>query len=126
MKESDRARIHAAVDALIDACHGSPEAPAQSTVISGWSQAPLVDKRELARLLSVSSATIDRQVRSGMPYQPVGEVRRFDFDMCKAWLASQGKSTAAPPALSPTSKLEARDGPSGVRLLSHAARRGGR
>ena len=61
-----------------------------------------------------------------MPYQPVGEVRRFDFDMCKAWLASQGKSTAAPPALSPTSKLEARDGPSGVKLLSRAARRGGR
>lgn len=125
MKANDRARVHDALDVLLDALHAPAEAPSQATPGHASALAPLVDKREVARLLAVSPATIDRLVRSGMPHQPVGEVRRFDVAECRAWLADRAKQALALP---PASVAQARDSPglSGVRLLSRAAPRGGR
>jgi hypothetical protein len=89
--------------------------------------APLVHKRALAVALSVSPATVDRLVRSGMPFQAVGDAKRFDLAACRAWLAEQGQRPAAPPAPPASARvlrLEGRDpvGLAGVRLLSRPKR----
>jgi len=63
MKASDRTRIHAFVDELLDVLYMPPDASTQGAPVPALPHAPLVDKRELARLLAVSPATIDRQVR---------------------------------------------------------------
>jgi hypothetical protein len=106
------------VDALLDALLVPAETPPQVAPAPAPAPVPLVDKRELARLLDVSVATIDRLARSGMPFQPVGDARRFDIAACRAWLADHGKHAAVPPALLAESASHGRDG--GVKLLSRA------
>jgi hypothetical protein len=79
------------------------------------STALLVDKRELARILAVSPATITRLVQEGGPHTFVGSSPRFDVEAFRAWLAERGRrgTTSKPPS-----------GPiAGVRLLSRALRR---
>jgi hypothetical protein len=125
MKASDRARVHAAVDILLDVFSTPPAASPQSTSSQAPTQTPLVDKRELARQLAVSPATIDRLVRSGMPYQPVGDVRRFDIAECKAWLTDRNKASRPEPATPPASGPRAPD-QRGVRLLSRTNPTGAR
>ncbi len=91
--------------------------------------APLVDKREVGRLLGVSVAKVDWLVRSGLPYVPVGDVKRFDIEACRAWLAAAGKNPVTKQPVvrraPPVGDGDAGDATqvSGVRLLSR--RRGG-
>ncbi|MFT3769645.1 MAG: tyrosine-type recombinase/integrase [Minicystis sp.] len=81
--EARRARIHAAVDALLDALFDdtepAPAAPAPTA------PAVLVDKREVARTLGVSVATVDRLDREGQPFIRVGDVKRYDLAAVLAW-----------------------------------------
>lgn len=55
--------------------------------------APLVDKRELARALAVSVATVDRLCRADsdapIPFVIVGDSRRFDLAAVRAALESR-------------------------------------
>jgi hypothetical protein len=76
--------------------------------------APYVDRRELARLLDVSPATVTRLAGEGMPCTHVGDSPRYVVAEVRAWLATRGRTgtTAAP----------ARASIAGVRLLSRGAR----
>jgi excisionase family DNA binding protein len=68
----------------------------------------LVDKRECARALGVSTATVDRLCATQrIPFVVVGDVRRFDLEAVRAALESVPAE-----APKPTVKL------GGVRLLS--------
>jgi hypothetical protein len=86
---------------------------------SASSMSPLLDKRELARQLGVSLATIDRLDREGQPYLRVGDAKRYDLAAVHAWHRERSAPSepAAPATLPPAPE------PSGVRLLSR--RRGG-
>jgi excisionase family DNA binding protein len=77
--------------------------------------APLIDKKECARALGVSSATLDRLVAAGrVPCVCVGDHRRFALDQVVAALATS-------PASVPASKPQALPG---VRCLSRPRRTG--
>ncbi len=57
----------------------------------------LLSKKQLAKRLDVSTATIDRLTREGMPIAAhVGDARRFDLDACRAWLGARGKRPTTP------------------------------
>jgi predicted DNA-binding transcriptional regulator AlpA len=122
MKASDRARAHDALDVLLDAVTMPPDGPPEGIAIPASPQvpAPLIDKRELARLLSVSRATIDRLVRDGLPYLPVGDVKRFDVAECRAWLVNRDKPLPPDPAVPPPASGPRGVDQGGVRLLSRA------
>ncbi len=50
-----------------------------------------VDRKQLAELMGVSVATIDRMVRSGMPSETWGiRSRRFQPSVALAWARSRG------------------------------------
>jgi phage terminase Nu1 subunit (DNA packaging protein) len=71
----------------------------------------LVDRRELARQLGVSHATVTRLTREGAPVIYVGQSPRYDVAAFRAWLGERGRREAkAAPAR--------RDNIPGVRLLS--------
>ncbi len=53
-------------------------------------------KGETACLLRVSTSTIDRFCREGMPHTFAGDRKRFHIDECRAWLAARGKRAATP------------------------------
>jgi hypothetical protein len=75
---------------------------------------PLLDKRELARTLAVSPATITRLVQEGAPHTFVGSSPRFDVKAFRAWLDERGRrGTTAKPSSGPIA---------GVRLLSRGAK----
>jgi hypothetical protein len=75
----------------------------------------LVDRRELARLLGVSTATVTRLTVEGMPCTHVGDSPRHDVEAVRTWLVERGRrGTKAAPSKGETV--------SGVRLLSRAAR----
>jgi excisionase family DNA binding protein len=78
---------------------------------------PLVDRRELARLLGVSAATVTRMTAEGMPHVFAGASPRYAADEVRAWLAQRGRkgTTAA--------QRKAAGAPiAGVRLLSRGGR----
>jgi excisionase family DNA binding protein len=83
---------------------------------------PLLDKRALAHALGVSTAKIDRLVRSGeIQYVLVGEVRRFDLDAVR--VALEARRQERDRARGSTPELARAPGlPSDVRLLSRARR----
>ena len=83
---------------------------------------PLLDKRALAHALSVSTAKIDRLVRSGeIQYVLVGEVRRFDLNAVRAALEARRQERDRAPRNGPD--LARVPGlPGDVRLLSRARR----
>lgn len=109
-----RARIHAAVDALLDALQPEPAPPHSLNV----STSPLVSKQEAARHFNVSTATIDRLCRSGeIPYITIGDSRRFDLVAVRAALETRATQPVASPASSPP---ETSTG--GVRRLSRGTR----
>ena len=59
----------------------------------------LVDKRELARALAVSPATITRLVSEGAPHTFVGSSPRFDVEAFRTWLDARGRQgTKAKPS----------------------------
>ncbi len=76
--------------------------------------APLLDKRELARALDVSPATITRLTGEGMPHLFVGASPRYDVESVRAWLAERGRQGT-------TAKPSRRETIAGVRLLSRRA-----
>jgi hypothetical protein len=98
--------------ALLVAAELAPTAPSAAPTFD-----PLVKREELARLLATSPATIDRLVRSGMPFVPLGDVRRFDAVACRAWLESRGQQPARETVKSAITTAE-QNTPTGVRCLS--------
>ena len=52
-----------------------------------------LSKAAVAAALDCSTATIDRHVRAGMPYQKKGSHRVFDADACRAWLRDRPPTT---------------------------------
>jgi hypothetical protein len=71
----------------------------------------LVDRRELARLLAMSPATVTRLTSEGAPVIHVGDSPRYDVAAFRAWLDERGRrGTKASAARSDTI--------AGVRLLS--------
>lgn len=109
--EARRARIHAAVDALIDALLDSvePTYPSPASI----APASLIDKRELARALNVSVATVDRLDREGQPFLRIGDAKRYDLASVLAWHRERPVQLADQPASSAVPIPE-----SGVRRLS--------
>jgi len=103
------------VDALLDAllAPASQTAPAPSSA-----REPLVDKREMSWLFAVSPSTIDRLARTGMPFVPVGEVRPYDVDACRVWMAEQGQRPAAQAATDAPSSSRGRE-PIGLCSVSY-------
>ncbi len=64
----------------------------------------LATKGELARVLRVEPASIDRWVRQGMPCAERGSYRLFDRVACEAWVSARPKPERPrrpPPAASP-------------------------
>jgi hypothetical protein len=117
LPDPQRARIHAAVDALLDALlepaePAPPPAPALDV--------RLVDKREAARALAVSVATIDRLDREGQPFVRVGDAKRYDLAAVLAWHRDRPASDApaSPPALPPAS------GTGQIKILTRPTRKG--
>jgi excisionase family DNA binding protein len=82
---------------------------------SSPSAAPLVDRREVARLLNVSAATVTRMTAEGMPHVFAGASPRYSVDEVHAWLDARGRrgTKSTPPK---------RETIAGVRLLSRGAR----
>jgi hypothetical protein len=120
-----RERFVALMAELFDILYEPVEETAPAVTTSTATPQPLVDKRELARMLSVSPATVDRLVRAGLPFVPVGDVRRFDVTACRAWLEEQGErraeagAPASRPRVTSASTTETGSGEhGGVRLLS--------
>ena len=111
--EAQARALRAQAAALEAATTSAPPAPVAS-------MSPLLDKRELARQLGVSVATIDRLDREGQPFLRVGDAKRYDLAAVHAWHRERSVPAAqAAPPHAPASLPE----PSGVRLLSR--RRGG-
>ena len=60
-----------------------PARPAQGRIIAAE---PYVDRKQLAKTMGVSVATIDRMVRAGMPSETWGlRSRRFQVSAALAW-----------------------------------------
>src|SRR4051812_17762449 len=49
---------------------------------------PLLDRAGLARALSVSTSTVDRLLRAGLPYLRVADAKRFELASTLAYLRS--------------------------------------
>jgi phage terminase Nu1 subunit (DNA packaging protein) len=66
--------------------------------VSGLAQLEAyVDARELARLLGVSTRTVSRWTREGMPSQTWGmRARRYQPSVAAAWAAKRGMVVAQP------------------------------
>lgn len=81
--------------------------------------APLVCKQELARVLSVSTPTVDRLTRDGViPFVRVGDSRRYDVAAVRA--ALEARTAAEPKALPASSTPPTLTG--GVRRVSRGSR----
>lgn len=50
----------------------------------------LVNRGEMAQLLGVSVATLDRLIADGLPFVRVGSHRKFNRDGVQAWLDQRG------------------------------------
>lgn len=127
LTDDARARILALVAELLDAILPALAAPARPdpAPTPTAAPAPLVDKREIARLLRVSIATVDRHDREGQPHLYIGDVKRYDASAVMAWhreRSAQVSARAAPSALPSSSSSEEHDPlrVSGVRLLTRA------
>jgi hypothetical protein len=82
---------------------------------------PLVGRHEIARLLDVSVATVDRLDREGQPHVRVGDTKKYDRGEVLAWhraRPAEEKPATAPAELPPAAT-------SGVRRVSVGGRRGG-
>jgi hypothetical protein len=99
MSDADLARL-----ADLGAARLRPVVAAASAA-APTSTSALLTKSDLAQHLRVKEAQIDRFVRRGMPRETVGTVPRFDLAGCRAWLAANARSRAAPPAPASTDPL---------------------
>jgi hypothetical protein len=59
----------------------------------------LVTKTELADMLRVREAQIDRFVRAGMPKVTIGTSPRYDPALCRRWLAEHARPRSTPAPL---------------------------
>jgi predicted DNA-binding transcriptional regulator AlpA len=57
---------------------------------------PLLVKRAIALRLGVSTATVDRYVKQGMPFTSFGSSKRFGYATCEAWIKARPVLRAAP------------------------------
>lgn len=73
----------------------------------------LLTRDELAMRLRVSPVTIDRQVRDGMPREYIGDLPRFDYQACRAWLRERERTA---PSRRVSAVVKTDEGP--VRRLS--------
>lgn len=71
-------------------------APQQPPHEPNGAPAPLYDRRQLAELLNVSVATVDRRVRLGLPPRPIfiGRLVRFPADAVAAMLRASDSDGA--------------------------------
>jgi hypothetical protein len=69
------------------------EAVADAVAARIGGSAELVTKDELGRLLKVSSATVARYMRRGMPCTYLGDLPRFDPAACRRWVDDNGRHT---------------------------------
>lgn len=90
-----RARVHAALDALLDAFAGLAAAPVTTTVPE-TTTAPLLSAAALAARLDVSIATVRRLDAAGQPRVMVGDSARYDLAEVLAWHRSRD-ATPKPP-----------------------------
>jgi excisionase family DNA binding protein len=82
---------------------------------------PLLDKRELAHALRISTAKVDRLCRDGrIPFVAVGDVRRFDLSAVLAALPQQRRTPDGPTVAPLVMRKQVL---TGVRLLSRGSRR---
>jgi hypothetical protein len=83
---------------------------------------PLVDRRELARLLSVSIATVDRLDREGQPHVRVGDSKRYHVAEVLRW--HRERTPAEAPAVASPAQVAtpAATSRGGVRVLSRPRR----
>lgn len=51
----------------------------------------MLTRKELAERMRVTTRTVDRQVKNGMPYIKFGGSIRFDLDAVMKWLEEQSK-----------------------------------
>lgn len=77
---------------LAELLRGAPGAPASPQASGNASR--LLTKRELAELLGVAPGSLDRWSRVGLPFELVGERRRYDAARVRAWLASRDPKPA--------------------------------
>src|SRR5262252_5604119 len=101
LDDPHRARILALVGELLDELLPAPAAPAPSSAAPASAPVPLVDKREMARLLGVSVATVDRHDREGQPHLYIGDVKRYDAAAVLAWHRERSAPRALPNPSSP-------------------------
>jgi hypothetical protein len=99
VEDPRRARILALLGELLDTLLIPVPAEPAPKAASAPVPSPLVDKREIARLLGVSVATVDRHDREGQPHIYIGDVKRYDASAVMAWHRERS-APAAPPALS--------------------------
>ncbi|HXH57705.1 hypothetical protein [Iamia sp.] len=63
-------------------------------------RAGLVRDAELAEHLAISRAMVHVLRSRGMPSVSIGRARRYDLDLCMAWLADHGADAGTHPAAS--------------------------
>lgn len=81
----------------------------------------LLTKDELAGCWKVSTATIDRMVRQGMPFELVtADAKRFDEGACTCWRRQNVRALHAPPPAAPL--FAAEEDMTGVRLASRGGK----
>jgi excisionase family DNA binding protein len=98
---------------------GTTEALASRSEGLAAERSALLDKRDVAHALGVSTATIDRLCRQQrIPFVLVGEVRRFDLAAVRGALAEQ-----RPVAQASAGTADRRVAPGAIRLLSREPRR---
>jgi hypothetical protein len=81
---------------------------------------PLVSQDELAVLLAVSKATVNRLDHQGQPHLRIGDTKKYDVDAVLAW--HRNRAFVAPEAAAETPAKQ--DGP--IRLLTRGKRGGAR
>ena len=52
----------------------------------------MITKKELAKLLHLSVATIDRLMTQGMPKMKIGKAVRFDYGEVTEWLRERNEN----------------------------------
>jgi len=81
----------------------------------------LLRKSGLARALSISTSTVDRLVREGLPYEPAGSGKRFDLKACRVWLAARGKRPTTAPRRAAADDIDVSDVAAAAGLVARGA-----
>ena len=88
--------LAAGARAFADVAEAALAAEVPAPVVSVPDPNALLLKRSIALRLAVSTATIDRYVKQGMPWEPFGSSKRFKGDACEAWMKARPVLRAVP------------------------------